>query len=849
MPKKKRVKRKVSRKKKKDSIDIPIYKDLKPDTKKRIRIGLIAIIVTVVLIIIGLFFLGIRVRFLLDDELNLDINPINPIVTAENDDTVNIIFSVKNDNFLQCKSSCEFKLLDLRNNSIIFSDMLKMNHNQIYEKEFSLKMPGTGSGQILFSFAAECRNLNSILCLTDSKKRIDSSLLIVNYDLNQKEIEIIDIVKENIENYNNVVSEAEKIIEENRLLMNRIPDENILKKESEIRKDILEKDFRIIKKKQESLLNLWREEDYLGLNEEYSSKDLSEITDLKNKILDFQEELIDAIKLRNSNLDLLNLIIRDKEKIVNAGNFISNHANSENKNKALQINNAINNLYNSYLNIGSGKDFSEEKINMDLGDNIRSLYEIVDGYNEDLLIGTGYQNFLGNYLNNGNYGFNSFECGDYTEILTNIEIRNINASNYGIVNYLQDYNSVEFKEFLADLEKRFINISFDSTINNVLLSDSTDVDKIIELMSENIIIEDYNLGDTINVTENEFGSLIILNLSLYQGFFDSFCKNESNTLIDDPDIITLSKIDPDDDRYSYKNISIPEVSIVDDTALPENLPQCCVFSECKTCGFSESKTNPIVFIHGHSFNKENNPEFDLNAFSKIQDKLQEDGFVNGGILDFSEMEMGEWGKSGVTFTTRATYYTITDYEIGDYTVIAQKTERIENYALRLKELINLYKFRTGAEKVTIVAHSMGSLVSRQFISLFGTDDIHKLIMINPPNHGISGRVKNICSLFGSQKECEDMAEDSIFLRRLNSNIDYSDIEVHNIRSVGCLMDEGKDGDGIVTNESAYLDAPGVTNHLIEGECTDSLQTNLHSNVLDPELYPESYELLLGILTE
>jgi pimeloyl-ACP methyl ester carboxylesterase len=176
-------------------------------------------------------------------------------------------------------------------------------------------------------------------------------------------------------------------------------------------------------------------------------------------------------------------------------------------------------------------------------------------------------------------------------------------------------------------------------------------------------------------------------------------------------------------------------------------------------------------------------------------------------------------------------------------VTTQKSERIENYALRLKEIIDVLKWKTGAKKVTIVAHSMGGLVARDYLTLFGEDSVNKIIFINAPHQGVTARVEQLCALIGASKECEDLSSGSVFLSRLNAAKKPS-IPLINIHSTGCPMGSVM-GDGIVTDESSVLD--GAENYLIKGNCTDQFQTDLHTNALDPDLYPEVFELLAHVL--
>jgi len=295
---------------------------------------------------------------------------------------------------------------------------------------------------------------------------------------------------------------------------------------------------------------------------------------------------------------------------------------------------------------------------------------------------------------------------------------------------------------------------------------------------------------------------------------------------------------------------VPEVNLNFSTSLDFNPEICCTFQECRICD-ANIKNIPTIFIHGHSVNNKNNPEFSMNLFTKIQEKLEQDNeLIDAGQLDLKinpeNLTAGSWGMIGRSISVRSSYYYITYYDLGGYTVSAQKYERIENYAIRLHEIVDLVKLRTGSEKVNIVAHSMGGLVAREYINLFGGDDINKLITVNTPNHGISGRVAKLCSVIGSEKECEDMKENSVFLYRLNAKKVPSTIRLYAIRSAGCFMEEGE-GDGIVTARSAYLE--NAENFLINGSCTDDLQTDLHSKVLDPDEYPEGYAIIKKILVK
>lgn len=286
--------------------------------------------------------------------------------------------------------------------------------------------------------------------------------------------------------------------------------------------------------------------------------------------------------------------------------------------------------------------------------------------------------------------------------------------------------------------------------------------------------------------------------------------------------------------------------------ITDNLPECCVFGECKPCCVDcrdDPNTYPIIFIHGHAFNKESLPDYSLgNNFIALQNKLQEDGFINAGVLtpsaSVSDVGYGEWGKSGNPVTVRLTYYY--NFYRGDegFVAVPQKNENIESYSIRLKEFIDLVKFRTGKEKVVLVAHSMGGLVARSYVNLFGGEDVYKMVLLATPNKGIDDHIASLCPVFGEEKECSDMEEGSVFLNKLNAKEEGVDMYV--ITATGCEMKYGM-GDGIVLEENVPLDY--ATNFVVNGSCKNLLKNELHSDILEPSKYPEVYEILKKILKE
>ncbi len=269
--------------------------------------------------------------------------------------------------------------------------------------------------------------------------------------------------------------------------------------------------------------------------------------------------------------------------------------------------------------------------------------------------------------------------------------------------------------------------------------------------------------------------------------------------------------------------------------IPER--QCCLFGACAPCG-SDRAGEPILFLHGHSMNRRNAPEYSLQAFAATKRLLEEEILlVNGGVMTpydaFSSLL--SWrllpGRVGVS----GTYYYDSYLHGGSYILSAAKSESLDTYAIRVKEIVDALLRRTGEERVVIVAHSMGGLVARRYLQLFGEEQVSRLVMIGTPNHGITSSVATFCPLFGADKECEEMRNGSSMLAKLNDPRTRPRIPVTVILGTGCDTG-GEEGDGVVTAESARLDWAETI--VVEGTCSGV--DTLHTEMLKPALYPAVY---------
>jgi hypothetical protein len=703
------------------------FPELVPPKVKR-RIGRTLLVLFIALIIvagISLIF-GLKVRFLIGDELQIIIDQEQSLYSIASNEEATLNFEIKNNNFFQCNSYCEFDLVDLDEEKIIYSNQFNMENEEIYHGTYAVPAKNLGNKLYLYNLNVRCNNVKSLICPTDQKIKHNSALFMIETDFTAEERNKAEKLKSQLElNSEQLQTAKEKFVTLQSSLSSFFTfsiEENALSS----RLDQLEEDLTKFTGELDLQVNNWQ-------NSEMSQIKTINLDSKLTLLGELQEEINNLILLRTGTLIAIEEINQASENIT-----VAYYHSSLMEQEMEKIINFVN-----LINFGT---FSESAVN----NGILYSKEIV------LRISEEYQK----------------ELAELTTKYTSLVVLKLS----------KDCDSLELAQ------KKIVN-------NNITV-DSSDLDLFIA-------------NNCVNINNN----------------------NSTQT-------------------FSFPNMTLQPILISEpefeevEFVLGEQVKQCCVFNQCDSY-YSETKT-PILFIHGHSFNEGNDPESSLAAFAKIQEALEKENFVNIGDVSFDNFYSG-LDKCSAAMSMRATYYYIPTVGVGKYKVTAQKSERIENYALRLKEIISLVKESTGSDKVILGAHSMGGLVAREYVDLFGSGSLEKVVFVNVPHQGVEGRVKKYCSIIGASKECEDLSVGSVFLNRINSKSLPTEIKFLNIRSKGCTMDGGKDGDGIVTLENSFL--YGAEDIIIEGKCTDSLNSNLHNTVLDPDLYPETAKLVLNFLLE
>ncbi|WP_327283289.1 MULTISPECIES: triacylglycerol lipase [unclassified Streptomyces] len=134
--------------------------------------------------------------------------------------------------------------------------------------------------------------------------------------------------------------------------------------------------------------------------------------------------------------------------------------------------------------------------------------------------------------------------------------------------------------------------------------------------------------------------------------------------------------------------------------------------------------NPVVFIHGY------------NADPGVWGGLREDLRAAG----YTDSELFSWG-----YDTHQSVNEVLSGQLGAY--------------------VDQVRRQTGAAKVDVVAHSLGSLVGRWYVKFGGgTATVDHWVSLAGPNHGTS--TAWACALW--DQACRDMTPGSYVVKNLNS---------------------------------------------------------------------------------
>ncbi|MDA1196352.1 MAG: alpha/beta fold hydrolase [Nanoarchaeota archaeon] len=740
-----------------------------------------AITITLTIIVI-LLVTGLRIKFSLQDDVSINIHPAEKSFRVLNTQNQEVTFQTKVRSNRLCSVSCSYEFIDQSADSVLDTGNLTVPKEFTFNRTYLLPANQFGSGQKIYNFDVKCHNIQAILCSTENNTRTRTSFITLRYELSPTEEQLREELKEHVTKAFIDSNEAAALLQN----VNTTLKADLISKESlQNKTNELTSLLPSITLQANKILSLWKTERYNEIKQDHSA--------FFNRTINFKK----STKKLDTHLEE----VRGKQ----------------------------NNL--------------TEKFN-------QLRVRILDSQNKST---TQFNNNVPEILQNLSQQTLSQAHSTVTSILSK-KFKTIEDLQVNLVQL--EHNVTQLEKAIHSAEKilvqRAINLSQTELDKKCALGYCNTSSKPTCEVIEDILTEFdttyFTPINNVSVPDREYYNQTTQGVSISpdnktRAHYELYCKQNNKTIF----TITLAYL-PKIIREDTNRTPLIE------NELSKNPPLCCTHAECSPCCTDEKCKNdkklyPVILMHGHSLIRQTSPEPLLDNFNRILYKLQEDRYLNAGIiqynLDTDNITINEWGFANAPIALKASYYYDYYYALGDYLYITNSAENIETYTIRLNSIIKEVLKKTGKPKVNIVAHSMGGLVIRRYLQIFGEDSVDNLVLIATPNHGVSGDVKRFCRIFGDKKECQDMYEDSIFLKKLNDpNNQPKSTKLHVIYGTGCDTNE-EDGDGVTTITSAQL--TGATTYLINGTCTDTFSKELHSKILDIELYPTVYNTIYEIL--
>lgn len=837
------------------------------------------------------------------DGVSVVISPSSPSLDLKHGEPRNIKFNIDNDQRI-CSLRCSWELYDQSNNKEIEGGGFETNKGNSIDKTLTFTAPSRkkanqDSGTITYRFTVDCKEVAYGIFCNGKAQDKDDAIITLNYDLSEEDKRKRDEVKRLLKSYKPKLENLERKHADIEAKLESQP-RNFLGDKIQIDLNACRNSYLEIKQWYDLANKQQLELDYTLASNNLRNIENDWERKMENDYNNVKVKLDNQIKRHNGivqEIKDLSIIINE---VINIANSTNNNANSLDT-KFNDLRNDFNNgKFNAYGPMSvSISSLNQEANNLklsferDLSNTISEGLRLVKNEKSKSI---QYKLLTGNVVSNpDNTNLNTLK--DICEDLSGIkkEKNKINQDKYN--KYEQDRIKVNLENNKinranAEIKKaNALSKTMDKLVNEEGRNEVNSEHCRVSLMNfassikydKNTKFEDTacsklkeDLEEEKSKKETNFFTIILM---FFKNLFkaDQVDFKTANLIKLESSLQPLSYVDVSSETKSYltdkcdiniEDYQPPEIKEADIKdkkvdveskvmAFKEKENKCCVFGKCETCCEGNECSNdegsyPIVFLHGHSFKSWDSPEYSLDAFNKIQDKLVSEGFRNGGMIipntPKTRFKEGEWGKVKVPMTIKTTYYYDVYSSEGKLLRSPSKYDSINTYAKRLNDIIETVKYRTGRNKVNIIAHSMGGLVAREYIKEYnGDSSVNKLIMIGTPNHGIYGSVGSGCPILGAPVECNEMKSDSSFISSLNSGDEtYGNVKYYTIAGSGCLL-SNIDEDGIVRVSSAQLN--GANNVKVNGKCEGTWNRDFHSNLLNPSKYPKTYEYIKQFLKE
>lgn len=775
-----------------------------PHVKKILKLGLkLFILLVIILLSFQAYLVYLDLVF---ESVSLNVYPVYATNSVESGKNFEMNFNYNIQTREHCSTQCTYEFKRLSDDKILRTKEFRVDSEISENLTFEDIITKKGYGQELYQLNIDCdpKALKIKGCNNNDQKMDSSAIININYYPSFQDSEALKKLEEQYKELENIGINAKN--NTNYLIAGQIQSRflntdwiqqfvNEIKPEEKLSDENL-KEFR----------DLWTYQNP-DLFQDYKLQEkLSQANSYLKSTQKTKERFTDLIKIHNETISIA-IQIQDKHpklnEIIKSQNFF-NDSIKERIKKFM----ATYSLDVSELNSRDITDYEFLKADflnlLNTTTNLQSQYEEKISQDQSIILDI----FIINNINCDNDS-----CISSEDKIFHQEQLNNNSEWYTkICNYEKNKNETIISEnttsqiFLVEYFKNNILDNLTNTTNNSTLSIKSYLDDL------EIKYNDISANNTQILLESQTKTIEFLHN----------CNEDK--------IIKFPEL-----KAHYEQIIFEES--IEKTDLPnEYYEDCCINNACSKCF---EKTNiPLILIHGHSFNQANSPFFNTDVYDEYADIL---------VNNYSYIYMGIQGTpENKNFTPIGhdkkmlflySYYLIP----GEKEYLISNKEHIATYSERLDKFIEYVKEITGSDKVNIVAHSMGGLVTREYILKHGDSSINELILVGTPNKGTTDSINKFCKLYGAQKECDDMYEKSKFITKLNANISETiPQKISIIAGLGCEMD-GQDGDGITTKNNILL--PDVKTFYIQGTC--GALPDMHSDMLNPKLYPTVFETIIS----
>ncbi len=831
--------------------------------------GYLAKLGIVAALAIAITFALMKVSVVVGNDLVVKLSPSDKSFSIRYPEKANATFTITSINAALCTALCNYSFEDLSGGKAVEEGRFELKGEKVVQKSYLLGGK-LGSGQNIYNFRVECRNEKKLLCLSEGLYSSRIALVTLNYEPNEYEKELKKKLKENLTVFLGELAKLDIELQKiNLQLYSASAAINTIKLSE--KSNIINSDFDMLHLNAENLRAIWHSENYTKLAEIFNENYWNDLSDLNKRASDFRKGLNSAVERHNDIAARAGNLYSSQQEYYEAEKIFSITGDKDAGNKTedflLELNSTLKSIsqkeYSDYDELEQKMSYLEGEASHIINS---SLYDAAPVYTG------GKYNILAEYdflCHSKGICKEHGELADLEKEFENLTAKKAAALIENACNELNEIPKLHEKAEIKNSEYEN-NTEFGILLNFTIKDLKTSITSNYAGEKRGILNKSQNdifvfsmkgIPDNVSRAGNPVKNLTLLNLTAKEAL--KGMKPELSGSAINFNLSVCKKIA----EFGKNERNIYNASLLQKAELPEteinksqisanisdNPPTCCIFGKCRECcsypECSSKELYPVIFLHGHSIDRKNSPEYSLDTFNKLQRRLQEEGYINAGIVslytNLSEFRQGEWSRAGAPVTVKASYYYDIYYNESSYILYPEKSESIEAYAIRLKELIGVIKYRTGQEKVIIIAHSMGGLVARRYLQILGEEDVDKLIMVATPNYGINEGLLSACAVFGGGKECGDMAENSAFIKKLNDPVkNPKKTKIYTITGTGCSM-LNETGDGLVTNTSSAL--PFAKNYAIEGNCTGF--SILHAEILDTEKYPQTYEYIKGIIRE